>query len=211
MSKTSTVPVRTADDILVELRAQVGEVADAIQVVNRITPMLFANSHQWARMKVEQGEIRSMNDACLRLAKALKLGRARVESWVYCGAFMAKHRMNPKKVDAAAVRLLFNSFGKISKAEQLDLVSSVKRGCQSSRVRQAINSSKVYGRKEAVRRAAKLERSGNLTEAQIKMQAMALHTAAKKLYPDQTVHVDVTVYSKKGGKKDLQIQLGRRK
>lgn len=191
MTATTNVTVMTRGELTTALKGLVVDRREAKKKVRLIDANLFAYSYRWVELALQEEAVVTKSDGCARLAATVNMPRSRVESWYYCGQLMADNRMNPDRVDARSVRVIYNRYSVMSKAEQLKAVDMVKKAKPFAEVSNLVGRSPYAAQAAAISKAHRLMRAGELTKTRAKMELMAMRTFLSTYY-DKEVAISVT-------------------
>jgi len=182
MTETATITVMTRGELTTALKGLVVDRRETKKKIRNIDSTLFAYAYRWVELCLQDGAARSKADGCIRLAATLNVPEQRVSSWYYCGQIMADNRMNPNKVDARSVRIVYNRYSVLSKAEQLKSIDMIKKLKPFNEVSNYVGKSPYASQAAAISKAHRLIRNGQLTKTRAKMELMALRTFLSEWY-----------------------------
>lgn len=190
-TETMTAKVMTRGELTTALKGLVVDRRETKKHIRQIDATLFSYTYRWVELSMQEDDARSKFDGCTRLCNTLDVPEARVTAWYYCGQIMAENRMNPKKVDARSVRLLYNRYSVMSKAEQLKSIDLVKKNAPFQEVANYVGKSPYASQAAAISKAHRLMKHGQLTKTRAKMELMALRTFLSEWY-EKDIAISVT-------------------
>lgn len=188
--------------ILADLRRQLGEAEQLATRMLKIQASVFSGAHSWVAATVAGQHARNTSDAIAQLADALGRSKKCVEGWAYCGKLMADRNLPPAEVDAAAVRVVYNSKGKLSKSSLTRAVAMVREGRPLKDIRRHVSRHTEYTEDDAQRAAARARNAGSVTRQTVQARALLLAALTREVYGTTDVVVSVLV-------RDEQIAVAR--
>ncbi len=154
----------------------------AKKLVEGLAPFIYKASYEWITYTMMTEANTDLGAAIKRLADTLHKTAHSVEGWYYRGRFMHANKLDPKKVRATAICLAYSNWSAISKREQALMIHSLRAEGTRSAITAILQRSKMYSKRQAVRKIADLERKGLFNVTHMKMEAMALQTFASHFY-----------------------------
>lgn len=184
------------EKLTTQLREWVTEYDAAHARCEKLLSCIYDHTYLWVSLAVDLNAAKTVDDGITRLAGTLKRARRCVQSWYYFGRFMAENKLQPHGTDQRSVRVVYENKTALTKADQLQCVQLIRDKAPHEMVTRIIRRSSSVLAAQADRKAATLEKRGQLTKTRVRMEMLALLTLCRKFYG--RLDIDVTVVDERG-------------
>jgi hypothetical protein len=145
--------------------------------------------HHWTEDAVVLGMAPSTNEACLKLAKTMKVSYPTAFGWYQVGKVINENRL---PFDSVGVSALRKNMAHISKATTLKCIQAIKDGARRGSVTRIIAKDRMYDKSLINARLSRLTRENKLTKTHLQMEMMALLTMARKVFKREDIIITIT-------------------
>lgn len=175
------------DSNLATLKGLMAEIAEFSDRSNLAWNRLYVATYGWINKQIQDGKHETVTAACRETGKVLNRGWKTVNGWLLCGQFMLEHGLSPTKASHASVRAVTFRQKLLPAATKAKLVRWIKAGEPSRKVVSEVAKHPNVARNESEERLRRLAKQGKLTKRQLKVEAMAVLSLARKVYGSDCV------------------------
>ena len=147
-----------------------------------IPSRLFAHTYLWVEGMVATGKLKNETAAQYQLAKTVGRSNQAITQWYASGRLMRKHNMSPDDVNAHSVYVVRYAENSVSAADYLTIVSAVKQGVESGKIKAMMNRGEVRSGLAVHRRLRTLARANLSNKTGGKIEMMVAYKVMCKAY-----------------------------
>lgn len=147
-----------------------------------VRSLLFADVYAWHESALSHGICSTLGEGHALLASTLGIRAASASHWYYCGKFMRDNRLDAESVAAESVSRCAYVSSWCPKPTFRKIIAAIRDGQPSIAVGRMVTAAEQKTGRAGELRIAKLERKGQLTEAQVKRDLESLVLLVQRVY-----------------------------
>lgn len=156
-----------------------------------ITNLLRVNIVKWVDGQLAARNVANKLLAYEALADICKRKTTTISNWYLCGMVILENGLDPENIEATSVHYLRAHKEIATKSVWLKAVQMTKDRTPSHKVRQLLHTARYQTRAGSLTRLDKLSKEGLLTKNSLKMELLAIQTAARKLFKREDISVAI--------------------
>jgi hypothetical protein len=171
-----------------ELKQLVAEFGVTLKRGNELLGRIYLYTYQWVNEAIRTGTMKNRTSAIHAVAKSTGRTHACIVSWDACGRHMEENNLGVG-VDPRGVRLLASYALKTPPDAKFKMISQIRKGTPFATIYREWKANPSLMRNETHRRLARLMKEGRLTKQYLKIEMLALLTAAKKVLDKEVLSI----------------------